>query len=68
LSPNFFPTGRSANDPEHWRMRAIEARAIADSFRNDEARQRLLSIAASSDRLAKLAEKQSLLAEERKRD
>jgi hypothetical protein len=49
-------------------MRAIEARAIADSFRNDEARQRLLSIAASSDRLAKLAEKQSLLAEERKRD
>ena len=67
MSPDFFPTQRSANDPEHWRMRAIEARAIADTFVNDQARQRMLSIAASYDHLAGLAEKQPLQAQEPER-
>ena len=53
--PLFTATHRSPNDPEHWRCRSQEARAIAESFDNLEARRQMFSVAASFDRLAELA-------------
>ena len=55
--PLFTATYRAPNDPDHWRWRAEEARAIAESFDNAEARKQMQGIAASYDRLAELAEK-----------
>ena len=44
------------NDPEHWRARAAEARAVAEHMPDPEARQTMLSIAADYEKLAKRAE------------
>jgi hypothetical protein len=34
----------AANDPDHWRLRADEARAVADTFVNAQAREQLMRI------------------------
>jgi hypothetical protein len=44
------------NDPNHWRSRAEEARAIADEMSDIEARAAMLRIADGYDRLAQHAE------------
>lgn len=46
-----------ANDPEHWRKRAEEARAMAEYLTSPEARRHMLNCAASYERLAQLSEK-----------
>ena len=42
--------------PEHWRDRATEARAQAEQMSDDAARQGMLSVAESYEKLAKRAE------------
>jgi len=42
--------------PEHWRIRAEEARTVADQMTHEEARTIVRRIANDDDRLAKLAE------------
>ena len=44
------------NDPKHWRYRAEEARAMAESMTDPEAKQLMLNVAADYERLAKRAE------------
>jgi hypothetical protein len=44
------------NDPEHWRQRAEEARAIADGIADPEAKRTMLGIAQGYERLAQRAE------------
>jgi hypothetical protein len=44
------------NDPEHWRQRAEEARAIADGIADPEAKRTMLRIAEGYDHLAERAE------------
>jgi hypothetical protein len=46
---------KSLRTAEHWRKRAEEARVIADSMENAEARASMLMIAADYDKLAKSA-------------
>jgi hypothetical protein len=41
-----------ADNPELWRARAAEARALAEGMRDEEARRLMLGIAESYDRLA----------------
>jgi hypothetical protein len=43
-------------DVEHWRERAEEARVTAETFSDTAAKQTMLDIAASYDRLAESAE------------
>jgi hypothetical protein len=43
------------NDPEHWRSRAKEARAIADQMTDADSRSAMLRIADDYDRLAERA-------------
>ena len=45
-----------ADNPPLWRERAEEARVQAEQMSHDEARQQMLAIARSYDRLAELAE------------
>jgi hypothetical protein len=47
------------NDPTHWRYRAEEARAMAESMTNPEAKQMMLNVAADYEKLAKRAEERS---------
>jgi hypothetical protein len=48
------------NDPKHWRHRAAEARAMAESLTDDpEAKQQMLKVAADYEKLAKRAEERS---------
>jgi hypothetical protein len=47
------------NDPEHWRDRAREKRALAERLRNEQAKQTMLRIANDFDRLAEQAEERS---------
>jgi hypothetical protein len=44
------------NDPEYWRDRASEKRALAKRLRNEQAKQTVLRIANDYERLAKRAE------------
>jgi hypothetical protein len=43
------------NDPEHWRSRAKETRAIADQMTDADSRSAMLRIADDYDRLAERA-------------
>jgi len=45
-------------DPNHWRFRAEETRAVADQMTHEESRTIMRRIANDYDRLAKLAEEQ----------
>ena len=47
------------NDPKHWRHRAEEARAMAESLTDPEAKQLMLNVAADYEKLAKRAEDRS---------
>ena len=47
------------NDPKHWRHRAAEARAMAESLTDPEAKQLMLNVAADYEKLAKRAEERS---------
>ncbi len=42
-------------DPDHWRSRAEEARAIAGEMRDAQSKQMMLEIAVGYDRLAERA-------------
>jgi hypothetical protein len=54
-------TGQSSiNDPQHWRDRAKEARALADQINDAEAKAAMLRIAEDYERLAKRAEARGL--------
>jgi hypothetical protein len=44
------------NDPEHWRDRAREKRALSERLRNEQAKQTMLRIANDYERLAQRAE------------
>jgi len=56
------------NDPNHWRSRAEEARAIAAEMNDVEARAAMLRIADGYDRLAQHAEDRVLTAPSKKAD
>jgi hypothetical protein len=47
------------NDPKYWRYRAAEARAMAESLTDPEAKQQMLKVAADYEKLAKRAEERS---------
>jgi hypothetical protein len=47
------------NDPKHWRYRAAEAVAMAESLTDPEAKQLMLNVAADYEKLAKRAEERS---------
>jgi hypothetical protein len=49
-----------SNDPDHWRWRAEETRALAETFDNPEARKEMLCVSRAYDRMADLAEKSDL--------
>jgi hypothetical protein len=44
------------NDPEHWRDRAKEARAMAEGMTDSVSKQKMLDVAANYEHLAKRAE------------
>jgi hypothetical protein len=47
------------NDPKHWRYRAKEARAMAESMTDPEAKRLMLNVAADYERLAERAEQRA---------
>jgi hypothetical protein len=47
------------NDPQHWRNRAKEMRALADAVEDREAKGRMLKIASDYDKLAQRADLRS---------
>jgi thymidylate kinase len=47
------------NDPEHWRDRAREKRALAERLRNEQAKQTVLRVANEYERLAERTEERS---------
>jgi hypothetical protein len=49
------------DDPEHWRQRAKESRALADQLDDPTAKQTLSEIAQSYERLAELAERRNVV-------
>ena len=62
-----MPFRKFTLDPAQWRLRAEEARTVADQMTHEEARTVMRRIANDYDRLAKLAEEQ-LAAEEKRSD
>jgi hypothetical protein len=48
--------GSYLNDPEHWRFRAKEARAMAEYMTDPASRQMMLDVAADYERLAARSE------------
>ena len=44
------------NDPEHWRRRAAEARAVASRMTDPVGKENMLAVAGSYDRIAIRAE------------
>jgi len=60
-----MPSRKFVWDPGRWRIRAEEARTVADQMTHEEARTIMRRIANDYDRLAKVAEEQ--LADQDKR-
>jgi len=60
-----MPSRKFVWDPEHWRLRAEEARTVGDQMTHEDARTIMRRIANDYDRLAKVAEEQ--LADQEKR-
>jgi len=54
-----MPSRKFVWDPGHWRLRAEEARTVADQMTHEEARTIMRRIANDYDRLAKVAESNS---------
>jgi hypothetical protein len=52
--PNSF-----INDPAHWRQRAAEARAIAESLNDPQSKEAMQRIAKDYDHLAERAERRA---------
>ena len=50
------PMANTIDTPKHWRMRAEEARAIAETMTHPETKRVMLGIAESYEKLAKAAE------------
>jgi len=48
-----------ANDPEHWRRRAEEARTNAEIISDPDAKRRMIDVAVSYERLAEKAEERN---------
>jgi hypothetical protein len=48
------------NDPEYWRDRAKEARAMAENIADPGSKQKMLEVAANYEHLAKRAEDRRL--------
>jgi len=44
------------NDPRHWHERAKEARALAETLTDSQARRQMLEVAAAYERMAERAE------------
>jgi hypothetical protein len=53
-----MPSKKFVWDPQHWRIRAEEARTVPDQMTHEGARTIMRHIAMDYDRLAKLAEVQ----------
>jgi hypothetical protein len=53
------PQASHINDPAHWRARAQEMRALADSAQDEAAKETMLKVAQDYERLAERAEKRS---------
>ena len=53
-----MPSRKLIWDPGHWRLRAEEARTIADQMTHEDARTIMRRIANNYDRLVKVAEEQ----------
>jgi hypothetical protein len=51
--------GSFINDPQHWRNRAEEARALAELMGDETSRQMMRQIADDYDRLAERAEQRA---------
>ena len=60
-----MPSRKFVWDPEHWRLRAEEARTVGDQMTHEDARTIMRRSANDYDRLAKVAEEQ--LADQEKR-
>ena len=57
-----MPQASHINDPAHWRSRAEEMRALAESAKDDAAKETMLRVAKDYERLAERAEKRSGIA------
>lgn len=53
-------------DPQYWRARAEQARAMAEGFKTAAAREQMMEIVAGYERLAKMAEDLSAIPEPKK--
>jgi hypothetical protein len=54
-----MPASFSVDDPAHWRVRAEEARTLADEMSDEISRKMMLQIAEGYERLAKRAEERA---------
>jgi hypothetical protein len=46
-------TGSAVRDPKHWRRRAAETRALAESIEDPNAREKMLRLAEDYEKLAR---------------
>jgi pyruvate-formate lyase len=56
-----------SNDPQHWRTRAAEARAMAEQITDAKAKQAMLEIAENYEQIARRVERRLPTASEDRR-